>query len=178
MTGRMGTAVRASQLLLAAPFSQFFPAPACGPFHGIVLHKLFQHGPFPRGRILQEQTAAAGVPHLLPGACSSVGFPQAAGQCLLHFLTPLSQLVHSIFYPFLNIFSQRCYQHHCWAQLWPALGLPGPAASDCVQHRASPGPFSERPPQQYLLLPKPWHLHPIQDLKPITCKNGWLFGVS
>lgn len=58
----MGITLSASQLPLAAPFSsQFFPAPACGPFHGIVLHKLFQHGPFPQGTILQEQIAAAAV---------------------------------------------------------------------------------------------------------------------
>lgn len=60
-----------------------------------------------------------------------MGFPEAAGQFLLHFLTPLSQLLHSIFYPLFNIFSQRCHQHHCWAQLWPAL-------SGCVQHGSSP----------------------------------------
>lgn len=175
MTGRMGIAVSASQLFLTAPFSSsFFPAPACGPFHGMVLHKMFQHGPFPRGTILQEQIAAAGVPHrssLLPRACYSVGFPQPAGQFLLHLLTPFSQLLHSIFYPFLNIFSQRCQQHHCWAQLWPALGLPGPALSGCVQHGTSPGPFSERPLQQYLLLPKPWHLHPTQHLQPKHMKK-------
>lgn len=167
-----GACSQCTQFLSAAPFcSRFFPAPACGPSHGIVLHKLFQHGPFPQGTILQEQIAAAGVPHrsyLLPGACSSAGFPQAVGQFLLHFLTPLSQLLCSVFYPFLNTFPQRCHQHHCWAQLWPAEGLPGPALSGCVQHRASPGPFSERPPQQWLLLPKPWHLHPIHDFKPNT----------
>lgn len=112
-------------------------------------------------------------PQIIPPtrSCSSMGFPEAAGQFLLHFLTPLSQLLHSIFYPFFNIFSQRCHQHHCWAQLWPAL-------SGCVQHGSSPCPFSERPPQQYLLLWKPWHLHPIQDLKPNTWKNEWLFRVS
>lgn len=59
-----GACSQCTQFLSAAPFcSQFFPAPACGPSHGIVLHKLFQHGPFPRGTILQEQIAAAGVPH-------------------------------------------------------------------------------------------------------------------
>lgn len=172
MTGRMGIAGSASQLLLAAPFSsqllaapfssQLLPAPARGPFHGIVLHKLFQHGTFPWGTILQEQIAVAGVPHRsypLPGACSSLGFPQDAGQSLLHFLIPLSQFLHSIFYPSLNIFSQRCHQHHCWAQLWPALGLPGQAPSGCVHQRAKPGPFSEAtpavPPATKTLAPAP-----------------------
>ena len=62
-----------------------------------VLHELLQHGSFPRGAVLQEQTAPAWVPHgvtspaskpaparaplsmgpqVLPGACSSAGFPR------------------------------------------------------------------------------------------------------
>lgn len=41
-----------------------------------------------------------------------------------HFLSPLSQLLFcNTFYPFLNVLWQRQYQHHWWAQLWPATGL-------------------------------------------------------
>lgn len=128
---------------------------------------------FSQGTILQEQIAAAGVPHrsyLLPGAAPAWAFHRLQGSsCCISSL--LLQLLHSTSYFFLNIFSQRCHQHHCWAQAWPAL-------SGCVQHGASPDPFSGRPPQQYLLLQKPWHLHPIQDLNPNTWKKVWLFGVS
>ena len=69
-----------------------------------VLHKLLQCGSLPWGAVLQEQTAPAWVPHgvtspaskpasvwaplsprVLPGACSSVGFPQ--GHSLLRAST-------------------------------------------------------------------------------------------
>ena len=69
----------------------------CGSFpRAAVLHKLLQHGSFPQCAVLQEHTAPAWVPHgvtsparkpapwapvstdplVLPGACSSAGFPR------------------------------------------------------------------------------------------------------
>lgn len=57
-----------SQLLLSP---QFFPAPACGPSHGIVLHKLFQHGPFPMGyNPSGTDCSSRGPPQSIPPARS------------------------------------------------------------------------------------------------------------
>lgn len=43
--------------------------------------------------------------------------------CFSHIIhTPLFWLLpHSVFYPFLDMLSQRSHQHHWWAQLCPAL---------------------------------------------------------
>lgn len=44
----------------------------------------------------------------------------SAGQFLSHVLTPLSQLLCSVFNPFLNTSARRHGQCHWWAQLWLA----------------------------------------------------------
>lgn len=49
-----------------------------------------------------------GAPPLLPSSMTLV-FTELF---VTHTLTSLSQLLWSSFYPFLNIFSQRCYQLH------------------------------------------------------------------
>lgn len=65
---------------------------------------------------------------------------------LSHFShSSLSQLLCSIFYPFLNMFSLRCHQQNRLAQLWAAADL----FWSCLEWALSwryPGVFSQRPP--------------------------------
>lgn len=53
------------------------------------------------------------------------------------FCPSLTQLLCNIFYPFLNMLSERHYQHHWLDQLWPEIQ---PAGSSCDWHRDSSWP--------------------------------------
>lgn len=76
-----------------------------------------------------------------------------------------------IFWSFLNMFTQRCYQLGWWSQLCPAVHLLELLGTSCVCHRAATGVFSERPFLQafplpashaeanHLTLPRPGFLH-------------------
>lgn len=48
-----------------------------------------------------------------------------------------SQMLHSIFYSSLNMFSQKLHQPSQWAQLCPAVGPLGLPGTVCVQLRAA-----------------------------------------
>jgi len=69
------------------------------------------------------------------------------------FLTPLSQLLHSIFYAFLNTLSQRHHQRHWWAQLWPVVGLFWRWLEMALSHMGTaPDLLSQKPPLKPTLL--------------------------
>lgn len=64
----------------------------------------------------------------------------------------LSQLMDNIFYPFLNMVSQKCHKLCFW--VGSALASSGsvlePAGTGCIGHRDNQGFFSQRPPAQSL----------------------------
>lgn len=62
-----------------------------------------------------------------------------------HFLTPLSKLLHSLFYPFWNMWSQECHRHHWWAHPWSLPGLFWSCWSCLCPVWSSPGLSSQRP---------------------------------
>lgn len=114
--------------------------------------------------------------------CSDVGYPQAAvpsGLCLLYtqqhllLLWPCYSLIPSvsssvspsnISYLFLNMLSQRCHHLCCWAQLCFTVGLCCGLLEWAVSSTGWPPSSSHRGPQHLALLPKPCHLHPVQQL--------------
>lgn len=83
--------------------------------------------------------------------------PQAAQESLLqyveHLISPLLSpwylqgcfsliffpyiLLHSVFCPFVNLISQKCYHGGCWAQLCPTVGPLELSGMSCVQHRVT-----------------------------------------
>ena len=83
--------------------------------------------------------------------------------CFTFFLTPLSQLSRSVFYPFINVFFQRCHHLGCGTQLCWAVGRLEPAGTGCVRPRAARA-TSLRPLQTPL--PARGHLCPVHP--PLT----------
>lgn len=62
-------------------------------------------------------------------------------RCFQFFIFFLLPYCHAVWCPLLNGL-QRCHQLGWWAQLCPAVG------TSCVQHKAAPGLFSQKPPLQ------------------------------
>lgn len=124
MTGRMGIAVshHSCSWLFPSP-DNFFLLQHVAPSMGQSFTNCSSMGPSYGAESFRNRLQQQGSPtssllqHGLSTGCRAVpaAFPHSS-------LTVGAQ--H--FYPFSNIFSQRCYQHHCWAQLWP-----GAARASC-----------------------------------------------
>lgn len=153
-----------SFLLILFSCSSMWPLPWDGPSQNVPAWAL-PTGYNPSG----TDCSSRGPPQIIPPTKSLLqrGLSTGCRAIPVAFTHSFLTVVAQYFLSFLKYILTEVPAAPLWAQLWPALGLPGPALSGCVQHGTSPGPFSERPLQQYLLLPKPWHLHPTH-LQPNT----------